>query len=66
MAPGSMALTFCQTPIVYVHGDSAKIEVMLAEGRTVTMSGNSLDVMTTQHIFERDGQVEMLRVTVQM
>ncbi len=63
---GSLAFTVCQTPVVYVPGDRAKIDVMLAEGHTVTMKGNCLDAMTSQHIFDRNGQVEMLRVTVQI
>jgi hypothetical protein len=63
---GSLAFTVCQTPVVYVRGDRAKIDVMLTEGHTVAMSDNSLDLLTTQHIFDRDGQVEMLRVTVQI
>jgi len=66
LSPGSLAFTVCQTPVVYVRGDRAKIDVMLTESHTVTMSGHCLDVVTTQHIFDRDGQVEMLRVTVQI
>ena len=64
LSPGSLAFTVCQTPVVYVRGDSPKIDVTSKEGHTTTMSGKYLDVMTTQHIFDRDGQVEMLWVTV--
>jgi hypothetical protein len=61
-----LAFTVCQTPVVYVRGDSPKIDVLLTGGHTVTVSVNCLDAKTTQHIFDRDGQVEMLRVTVQI
>ncbi len=66
LPPGSMAFTYCQTPVVYVRGDSAKIEIGLSEGRTLTLPGSRLDTATTQHILDRDGQVELLRVTVQI
>ncbi|MGB3716950.1 MAG: hypothetical protein WA996_21220, partial [Candidatus Promineifilaceae bacterium] len=66
LPPGSLAFTVCQTPVVYVRGDSARIDVMLTEGRKIAFIGNSLDVVTTQYIFDRDGQVEMLGITVQI
>ena len=66
LSPGSLAFTVCQTPIIYERGDQTKIDVLLTEGQPVTINGHCLDVKTTQHIFERDGQVEMLRVTVQI
>lgn len=64
LSPGSLAFTVCQTPVVYVRGDRVKIDVMLTEGRTVTIRDNCLDMETTQHILDRDGQVEILWVTV--
>jgi hypothetical protein len=60
----SLAFTVCQTPIVYFLGDSAKIDVRYPDGRTVTIPGSSLDMATTQHIFDRDGRIEMLQVVV--
>jgi hypothetical protein len=60
----SLAFTVCQTPIVYVLGDSAEIEVRYGDSRTVTMPGSSLDAATSQHIFDRDGQIELLQVVV--
>jgi len=62
---GSLAFTVCQTPVVYVLGDSAQIDVRMRDGRSATVPGSSLDVATTQHIFDRDGQIEMLQVTVE-
>jgi hypothetical protein len=66
LPPGSLAFTICQTPVIYVGGESAKIELMLKGGHMVTVSGNCLDVQATQHIFDRNGQVEMVRVTVKL
>lgn len=61
---GSLAFTFCQTPIVYRRGERAEIMVSYADGRSWTVSGNRLDKTTSQQIFSRDGQVRLLRVTV--
>ncbi|HET6446127.1 MAG TPA: hypothetical protein VFI27_16290 [candidate division Zixibacteria bacterium] len=60
----SIAFTFCQTPIIYSLSDSGRIDVTYRDGRTATMIGGRLDVGTTRHILERDGQIEMLRVSV--
>jgi len=62
---GSLAFTICQTPVVYVPGGSAEINVHFRDGRSANVSGSTLDVATTQHILDRDGQIEMLQVTVE-
>ncbi|MCB8983958.1 MAG: hypothetical protein H6659_09045 [Ardenticatenaceae bacterium] len=62
---GSLAFTFCQTPIVYTLGEAAAIEVEWADGRITQATGCCLDTAVSQHILDRDGQVQLLRVTVQ-
>jgi hypothetical protein len=64
LPPGSLAFTICQTPVVYVRGDEAQIEVMMAQGQPAVFKGNCLDTKTTKHILDRDGQITSLRVTV--
>ena len=61
----SLAFTFCQTPIIYILGESTKIEVAFTDGRTLISSSCYLDVANTQLILDRSGQVEMLRVTIE-
>jgi hypothetical protein len=61
---GSLAFTVCQTPVVYLLGEGSGIAVTYLAGRTVTQSERCLDPVTTRHIFERDGHVEMLQVSV--
>lgn len=61
----SLAFTICQTPVVYTRGEKAKIEVVFSDAQMTIISGNSLEVATTKSIFDRDGQVEMLRVIVE-
>ncbi len=61
----SLAFTFCQTPIIYTQGDGeAQIEVGYGNGRSAILAGCCLDIPTSQHILERDGLVEYIRVTI--
>ncbi|MAU00446.1 MAG: hypothetical protein CL608_25165 [Anaerolineaceae bacterium] len=64
LPPGSLAFTFCQTPIVYLQGEVAQIEVTMGNGRPQIFTGSGLDRTTTQHILNRDGQVQLVRVTL--
>jgi hypothetical protein len=61
---GTLAFTFCQTPVIYTRGQAAQIRVSYADDRSRIIPGSDLDVETSQHIFSRDGQVRSLRVTV--
>lgn len=65
LPPTSLAFTVCQTPVVYQCGDRARIAVTYSDGRSAVVPGGRLDVDTTQHIFDRDGHVERLQVTVE-
>jgi len=60
----SLAFTFCQMPIVYTMGDKVEIEVVWKNGRSETIANTHLDTAISQHIFDRNGQVRLLRVTV--
>ncbi len=61
---GALAFTFCQTPIIYQRGAAPQIEVTERDGRTETYPGSRLDAATTRRIFNRDGQVKRLLVTL--
>lgn len=61
---GSLAFTFCQTPVVYRRDGAAKIEISLADGQTLTAPGRSLGAELSRHIFRRDGFVRQLTVFV--
>lgn len=65
LAPGSLAFTVCQTPVVYVLGDRVKIDIWFAGGRSISNGDRCLDLSTSQHIFDRDGQVTLVQVTVE-
>lgn len=57
--------TLCQTPVVYTRGVQAAIEVIHADGRAEQVNGTRLDVALSQHIFARDGHIQLVRVTVE-
>jgi len=66
LAADSLAFTICQTPVNYVLGDQARLEVTFADGHTLVMPDLCLDVATSQSIFNREGQVTLLRVTFEL
>lgn len=59
---GSLALTFCQVPVVIFQDGQAFIKVFSAGGGTQIFQGNQLDQSTSQHIFKRDGEVIKVEV----
>jgi hypothetical protein len=61
---GSLAFTFCQTPIVYVQGKVVQIEVVEENGRRKIYPGSCLDPTITQHVLNRDGHIQQVRVTI--
>ena len=66
LSPGSLAFTFCQVPVVYRAGVEYSIEVYYADGDWRDISDNSLDPESSQHIFDRNGQIERLVVNAEI
>ncbi len=60
----SLAFTFCQTPMIYTRHTTPAIEITYASGRQETLTCTRLDAVTSRHIFERDGQIQQVRVRV--
>jgi hypothetical protein len=60
---GSMACTFCQTPIILQTGEHAEIRVHFMDGSSHSISGYRLDESNSRHIFQRDGTIRHLTVT---
>lgn len=61
---GSLAFTICQTPVVYTRGAAPVIEVHYTDGRTESVAGDSLDAIVSRHLFDRNGQVRLMRVAI--
>ena len=64
LPPKSLAFTICQVPVIYSRGGQAELIVTFADGRTLHAAGSRLDIETSRSIFERNGQVVQLQVTV--
>lgn len=60
----ALAFTLCQTPVVYVRGDSPQITVRYADGRQRTLLGDQLDAEASGRIFGREGKIESVTVVV--
>jgi hypothetical protein len=58
LAPGSLAFTFCQVPIILQTASDPSLAVYFADGKQLTFKGPTLDGKISQHIFRRDGVIE--------
>jgi hypothetical protein len=61
---GALAFTLCQTPVVLARGPRAQIEVRYADGRIERSDGLRLSPALTQRIFQRDGAIGQLVVSM--
>ncbi|MBT3208068.1 MAG: hypothetical protein HN704_07865 [Bacteroidetes bacterium] len=64
LSKNHIAFTFCQTPIVYTFSDKENISVSFKNGNTKYFNGNSIDEQTSDLIFSRTGEVELVEVTL--
>ena len=63
LAPGTLAYTICQVPVVHQQGDQAGIEVTLTDGQTQHIEGLALNRELSNAIFRRTHEVAQLTVT---
>ena len=64
---GSLAYTICQVPVILRDNPSTGkgITVYFKDGSSQQITGYSLDIETSQHIFQRDGRVSCLVVELE-
>ena len=60
----SIAYTICQVPVVLQPSEAAYLTVHLSEGSTEQITGYVLDHVNTRHIFQRDGLIHHLVVSI--
>ena len=60
VAPGSLAFTYCQVPVVYTTGEKSRIEVLRADGTLVEVAGNLLSSALTGELFNRTGTIQQI------
>ena len=62
----SMAYTICQVPVIVTHSDYPSIKVHFANSSTTLLPGSEMDLVNSQHIFNRDGVIHHLAVAMVM
>jgi hypothetical protein len=63
---GSLAYTFCQIPIIYHVGEKRGIEIYYTDGMMEEFSGVRLGFKISQQIFQRDGRIMKVIVSIKM
>jgi hypothetical protein len=65
LAPGTLAFTVCQVPVVYRRTDAApRVSVVGRDGTERSFDGAFLDAATSRAVFERTGAVARIEVAV--
>jgi len=62
LSKGSLAFTYCQTPVVYQLCEKPGLQIHFSDGNMVEVSGSQLDYEISQHIFKRDGLIKKIVV----
>lgn len=62
LSPGSLAITFCQTPIVIVDSNEQKIAVTCSDNSTIEIDNSELPPEISQKVFKRDGSIEKILI----
>src|SRR4030042_5206863 len=62
LAPGALAYTFCQVPVILQASHHIGIEVFRTDGRTETIVGEALDKAKSQQVFMHGGLIHHLCV----
>lgn len=64
MPEGSLGFTLCQVPIVYTISDVDSIKVEYRDGSSKQFSNLSLDQETSDQLFQREGLISQLSVSL--
>ncbi len=64
LRPGSLAFTYCQTPVVYTFGMEKGIEIQFMDGSVQNQTEVILDTETSSRIFRRTGEIRMIKVAL--
>jgi hypothetical protein len=64
LPPVSMAYSICQVPIILQASTETCIRTYFSDGSTHQSDGHSLDLINSKHIFQRDGAIHHLVVSI--
>jgi hypothetical protein len=62
LAPGSLAFTYCQTPVIYTFGAKKGAEILFKDRSVKNQDEVVLDPETSAKIFRRTGEINMIKV----
>ena len=62
LEPASLGYTVCAVPVIIQRAEKPIIDIFLSDGSKLSIPGNQLDQINSQHIFQRDGVVHHLVV----
>jgi len=66
LSANQLAFTLCQVPVVYSVSDRNEIEVLFSGDEVLRVNGGSLDDKFSNMIFNRNGEIKQLRVSVRL
>jgi hypothetical protein len=61
---GSLAYSICQVPVILTLSNENCITVHFSQGDSLQIEGHQLDSANSQHIFQRDGKIHHLLVSI--
>ncbi|MRT92096.1 hypothetical protein EMN46_03965 [Ancylomarina sp. 16SWW S1-10-2] len=61
---GQLGFTFCKVPVIYTKSDKNQITISFKNGNTKDFSSNVIDKETSTLIFNRNGEVEKIEVSI--
>jgi len=64
LEPNSLAFTYCQLPVVYHLGESEKLTLSFADGKTESTSSLQLDEAKSSNVFQRTGEIVKIDVHI--
>lgn len=64
MTEKSLGFTYCQVPIVYKLSDKSELEIVMNNGTVSKNENLNLDVLTSEKIFKRTGEVKHLIASI--
>jgi hypothetical protein len=62
---GMLAFTYCQVPVIYCLSTRAALDVYYSDGARSAFDGSSLDLQTSQKIFQRTGEILKIHVFIE-
>ncbi|NNJ89490.1 MAG: hypothetical protein HKP53_08810, partial [Eudoraea sp.] len=64
LSAGSLAFTYCQTPVIYTFGKEKAMEILFKDGSVKKHNEVILDTDTSAKIFQRTGEINMIKVSL--